>query len=485
MGWYADALVDVLDNYPANHPKRKALTDILNRLVNAIEKVQDKQTGLWYDVLNYTGEGKEKNYFEASASCQFVYAVAKGVRKGYIPEAKLAIAQKGYEGILAKFIKEENGQTNLYGTVKVSGLGGNPYRDGSFSYYMSEPVIVNDPKGVGAFLLAATEMELLPTLSIGKGKTVLLDHWFNSEMKKDITGVVKPYHYIWEEKDNNGYSLLGNVFNSYGVATKTLYEAPTAQNLKGADIYFIVDADNTADNPTPNYMQPKDAEAIYNWVKAGGTLVIFHNDKGNAEFEHFNQLPEKFGIHYNEDSYNRLSGTGYEFGAVYIPKGHEILGGLNKIYQKEISSITVKSPAVSKLQKDTLNIFAVAKVGKGTVFATGDPWLYNEYTDGRKLPLEFENFKAANSLVKWLIAQTKSSNEKGSFNKTLFTFCFSLFTVCFVKAQDVVADNMLLFQRYYGGWSKHYMEKAVNYNREYTAAEQAAINDEKTETMQP
>jgi unsaturated rhamnogalacturonyl hydrolase len=407
MGWYADALVDVLDNFPANHPKRKDLIDILNRLVNAIEKVQDKQTDLWYDVLNYNGEGKEKNYFEASASCQFVYAIAKGVRKGYLPESKLAIAKKGYDGILSKFIKEENGQTNLYGTVKVSGLGGNPYRDGSFSYYMSEPVIVNDPKGVGAFLLAANEMELLPTLSIGKGKTVLLDHWFNSEMKKDVTGTLKPFHYVWEEKDNNGYSLLGNVFNSYGVATKTLYEAPTAQNLKAADIYFIVDADNTTDNPTPNYMQPKDAEAIYNWVKAGGTLVIFHNDKGNAEFEHFNQLPEKFGIHYNEDSYNRQSGTGYEFGAVYIPKDNEILSGINKIYQKEISSITVKSPAVAKLQKDGINVFAVAKVGKGTVFATGDPWLYNEYTDGRKIPLEFENFKAANSLVKWLIAQSK------------------------------------------------------------------------------
>ncbi|MFX5785529.1 hypothetical protein ABTE36_23835, partial [Acinetobacter baumannii] len=59
------------------------------------------------------------------------------------------------------------------------------------------------------------------------------------------------------------------------------------------------------------------------------------------------------------------------------------------------------------LQKDSINVFAVAKVGKGTVFATGDPWLYNEYLDGRRLPLEFENFKAANSLVKWLIAQSK------------------------------------------------------------------------------
>ena len=96
MGWYADALVDVLDYFPTNHPKRKALIDILNRLVNAIEKQQDKTTGVWYDIMNYNGPGKEKNYFEASASCQFTYAIAKGVRKGYLPAAKMAIAQKAY-----------------------------------------------------------------------------------------------------------------------------------------------------------------------------------------------------------------------------------------------------------------------------------------------------------------------------------------------------------------------------------------------------
>jgi unsaturated rhamnogalacturonyl hydrolase len=198
MGWYADALVDALDFFPANHPKRKALIDILNSLVTAVEKQQDKETGLWYDVMNYNGPGKEKNYFEASASSQFVYAIAKGVRKGYLPAVKLAIAKKGYDGIVKKFIKVENGQTNLHGTVKVSGLGGSPYRDGSFEYYMSEPVIVNDPKGVGAFLLAASEMENLPTMSVGKNKTVLLDRYFNSEKRKDPGGALDYWHYTME-----------------------------------------------------------------------------------------------------------------------------------------------------------------------------------------------------------------------------------------------------------------------------------------------
>jgi unsaturated rhamnogalacturonyl hydrolase len=386
---------------------------ILKRFADAVKKVQDAKTGLWYDILNMpTAKG---NYFEASASCMFVITIAKAVRLGYLPASYLPVATKGYAGILKQFIETDaNGQTNLNGTVTVSGLGGNPYRDGSYEYYMSEKVIVNDAKGVGAFLQAANEMELQATLNTAKGKTVLLDDYFNAEKKKDITGVLKPYHYKWYEMYNNGFSFLGHVFNSYGVKTNTLSEAPTAKKLKDADIYLIVDADNATDNPTPNYMQSKDADEIYNWVKAGGVLVLLHNDKGNAEFDNFNKLGDKFGIHFNEDSYNRVTGSQYEEGKVLIPAGNPILPNVKKIYQKEICSFTLKSPAVARLKKDDLVIFATAKIGKGTVFATGDPWLYNEYTDGRKLPLEYENFKAANDLVSWIIKQVpgKGTNQK-------------------------------------------------------------------------
>jgi len=405
MAWYGMALVDVLENFPANHPGRDTLRAILQRFAAAIKKVQDPATGLWYDIINLP---KEKgNYLEASASSMFVCAIAKAVRLGHLPNTYLPVSQKGFAGILKEFVKTDaNGQTNLHGTVSVSGLGGNPYRDGSYAYYMSEPVVVNDPKGVGAFLQAANEMELLKTLPEGKGKTVLLDDYFNAEKKKDILGTVKPYHYKWYELYNNGFSLLGQIFKSKGVATQTLSEAPTAKNLRGSDIYLIVDADNTADNPTPNYVQPKDAEEVYNWVKGGGVLVLLHNDKGNAEFEHFNLLAEKFGIHFNEDSRNRVIGNEYSGGKIDILAGNPILPSVKKIYQKEISSITLKAPAKALLTKDDGTvIFAVTKIGKGTVFATGDPWLYNEYTDGRKLPAEYQNFPAAQQLVSWLIKQ--------------------------------------------------------------------------------
>ncbi len=411
MAWYGMALVDVLEQFPDNHPKKDSLIKIFQRFAAAVQKVQDLSSGCWYDIINLP---KEKgNYLESSASSMFVCALAKAVRLGYLPAAYWSTIKKGYEGILKQFVATDaNGLTVLNGTVTVSGLGGNPYRDGSYAYYMSEKVITNDPKGVGAFLQCAVEMSRHEKLSIGKGKTVLLDDYFNSEKKKDITGTELPYHYKWYEQYNNGFSLLGDVFHRYGVQTQTLSAAPTVANLKSADIYLIVDADNTADNPTPNYMTPEYAETIYNWVKAGGVLVLLHNDKGNAEFEHFNLLPEKFGIHFIEDSKNKVPGNEYKFGGIDIPAGNAILPGVKKIYQKEVSPITVKAPAVAALTKEDFIVFATAKVGKGTVFATGDPWLYNEYTDGRKLPLEYENLKAANELVNWLIKQIPSKNAK-------------------------------------------------------------------------
>jgi len=403
MGWYSDAIVDALDYFPANHPKRQALIDILNRLVNAIEKQQDKTTGLWYDVMNYNGPGKEKNYFEASASCQFTYAIAKGVRKGYLPAAKLAIAKKAYAGIIKRFIKVENGQTNLHGTVKVSGLGGNPYRDGTFEYYMSEPVIVNDPKGVGAFLLASTEMEKLPTLSTGNGKTVLLDRYFNSEKRKDATGKDAYWHYVWEERSHPGFYTLGNIFERHGAKLSSLDVAPTAANLKNSSVYIIVDPDHKKDNPTPNFVSDNDVNAISEWVKAGGSLLLLANDSANCELKNFNKLASVFGVIYTDKSINMVKNDTYEQGVVYPGNGNSIFKTPKKMFLKELSVLNIKAPAKANTTKDGDVIIATAQFGKGKVLIVGDPWLYNEYVDGRKLPAEYENYKAAEDLVKWLL----------------------------------------------------------------------------------
>src|SRR6185312_10096240 len=165
----------------------KTLIEILVRLAATVQKYQEPKSGLWYQVVDKpTGRG---NYLEASASCMFTYALAKGVRKGYLPALYLAVAQKADQGILKQFVKaDSSGRMNLEGTVSVAGLGGNPYRDGSYEYYLSEKVATNDPKGVGAFLLASVEMETADKQPAGKGKTVTLDYYFNNELKKDATG---------------------------------------------------------------------------------------------------------------------------------------------------------------------------------------------------------------------------------------------------------------------------------------------------------
>ena len=407
MGWYSDALVDALDYFPATHPKRQALIDILNRLVNAIEKQQDKTTGLWYDVMNYSGPGKERNYFEASASCQFTYAIAKGVRKGYLPATKLAMAKKAYDGIVKQFIKVENGQTNLHGTVKVSGLGGDPYRDGSFEYYMSEPVIVNDPKGVGAFLLASYEMEMLPTQSVGMGKTVLLDRYFNSEKRKDATGKDVYWHYVWNERSHPGFYTLGWIFEKHGAKLSSLDVAPTAANLKKASVYIIVDPDHVKDNPRPNYVADKDIKTISDWVKGGGTLLLMANDSSNCELKNFNMLSGAFGITFTDKSINMVKNDTYEQGVVYPGDKNTIFMTPSKMFLKELSVLNLKSPAIANTVKDGDIIIATATLGKGKVLAVGDPWLYNEYVDQRKLPAEYENYKAAEDLVKWLLTTKK------------------------------------------------------------------------------
>jgi len=405
MGWYIMALVDVLDNFPENHPQRKELLAILNRTATAAVKVQDSKSGVWFDILDLPA--KKGNYLESSASSMFVYGLAKGVRKGWLPQTFMAAANKGYAGLKKEFIEKAGDErVNLTKTVSVSGLGGKPkYRDGSFEYYISEKVITNDPKGVGAFICAAAEMEIAASPKTGKGLTVTVDNFFNNEYMTGPTGDKIPFHYLWEEDDNNGFSLLGKVFNDAGVKTATLKAAPTLANLKGSNIYIIVDPDTEKETANPNFMNADHATQISEWVKAGGVLVLLLNDVGNCEITKFNVLPESFGIKFNEDSRNKVQGANFEQGAIKIPVGNTIFKTAKKVYIKEISTIVAKTPAVSALTDNGDVIIATAKYGKGTVFAVGDPWFYNEYIDGRKLPAEFENYKATNDLVNWLIKQ--------------------------------------------------------------------------------
>lgn len=237
---------------------------------------------------------------------------------------------------------------------------------------------------------------------------VVLDNFFNNEKKENKdTKVLESWHYTWNDTTNGGFSLLGEIFTKKGAEISSLTTAPTKKDLKNANIYIIVDPDidKEAYGGKANLIDATSIKNLVNWVKKGGVLVLLSNDNGNSEFEHFNQLTGEFGIHFNDDSYNRVKGREFQQGAVNVPAGNEIFSA-QKLYMKEVSTMNVKTPAKAILSAEGKNIAAIAKVGKGTVFALGDPWCYNEYIDGKKLPADFTNFKGTEEWVNWLLKQT-------------------------------------------------------------------------------
>ncbi|HTF96850.1 MAG TPA: glycoside hydrolase family 88 protein [Cellvibrio sp.] len=156
MGWYAMALVDTLDYFPQNHPKRNELIRLLNQLAEALLKVQHS-SHLWYQV---TDQGNRYgNYLETSGSAMFAYAFAKGYNKKYLPEKYKTIASDIFNSLVKLHTQlDEKGLLHLTNTCGSAGLGGDPYRTGTFDYYVSEAIRTDDPHGMGPFLFAGIEI---------------------------------------------------------------------------------------------------------------------------------------------------------------------------------------------------------------------------------------------------------------------------------------------------------------------------------------
>jgi unsaturated rhamnogalacturonyl hydrolase len=159
IGWYAMAMVDVLDFFPKDHPARHEIIGTFNKLCHGVLKHQDPASGLWWQVVDQGA--RPGNYLEASASSMFVYAMAKGVNRGYLSHDYIPVILKGYRGITRKLVGPgTDGGVSLMQCCSVAGLGFG--RDGSFAYYIKEPIVDNDLKGVGPFILAGLEVQQLP-----------------------------------------------------------------------------------------------------------------------------------------------------------------------------------------------------------------------------------------------------------------------------------------------------------------------------------
>jgi unsaturated rhamnogalacturonyl hydrolase len=251
---------------------------------------------------------------------------------------------------------------------------------------------------------------LLAALAVNaqiKPAKVTIDCFFNHESRNNAEGKPERFHYLWEETDQQGFSIFGKIFTDLGAKLSSLEVAPTAQNLNGTDIYIIVDPDNLKDNPKPNYIESSSIAAIKEWVSQGGVLVLMGNDSSNCDLNHLNHLASNFGITFSSRNRNMVKGHDFETGSVLMPDKNYVFKTTKKAYLKEISVLEVKSPATALISMGKDVIMAVARYGRGTVFAVGDPWLYNEYTNGKNIPAEYENLQAGKELAKWLIEQTK------------------------------------------------------------------------------
>lgn len=156
-GWYMMAMIDVLDYLPEDHPGRQSIIEILNKLSEALLKVRDEKTGLWYQVLDRGGD--EGNYLEASGTAMFIYTFAKGAKMGYLDKRYLEIAEKAFDSMVENMVKTgDDGLPVLTNTCGACGLGGDPYREADYHYYITEKQIDNDQKGVAPFILAAIEL---------------------------------------------------------------------------------------------------------------------------------------------------------------------------------------------------------------------------------------------------------------------------------------------------------------------------------------
>ena len=161
LGWYVMAMTEVLEALPEDYARRQEVINLLQKTMTEVVKHQDKKTGVWYDVLDVKDE---RNYLEASCSAMFAYVLLKGSRMGWLDESFKQAGIRAFKGIVKEFVRVNADKTiSLTRCCEVSGLGpdNNRRRDGSFEYYISEPIRDNDAKGVGPFIWVALEMERL------------------------------------------------------------------------------------------------------------------------------------------------------------------------------------------------------------------------------------------------------------------------------------------------------------------------------------
>jgi len=162
IGWYTVGLVDTIGYMDRSQPDLKAqLITIFRKTIEGLEQYIDPAKHMFWQVVDQGG--REGNYLETSGSAMIAYAMMKGARLGYTDRRFAEVGKNVFDGICAEYLTETDGKLNLGGICLMAGLGpeDKPHRNGTFEYYISEPVVENDAKGTGPFVMAYTEVKRL------------------------------------------------------------------------------------------------------------------------------------------------------------------------------------------------------------------------------------------------------------------------------------------------------------------------------------
>lgn len=164
IGWYTVGLVDAIGYFGNDKPNLRAkLITIFRKTIEGLEQYIDPEKHMLWQVVDQGG--REGNYLETSGSAMIAYAMMKGARLSLIDRRYAAVGEEIFNGICKEYLTERDGELNLGGICLMAGLGPKykPERDGTFEYYISEPVVENDAKGTGPFIMAYTEVKQLKT----------------------------------------------------------------------------------------------------------------------------------------------------------------------------------------------------------------------------------------------------------------------------------------------------------------------------------
>ena len=351
--FYAYDLLQAVDRLPIGYHHRRGLTEALNKTLSALIARHNNQ-----EVWQTPNQSTQILFLNA-------HIVAHGVRLGAFAQSDAALAQRMAEA-----------------AQHAAGV-----------------------QDTGARLLAESEAQQVSTQSIGQGKTVTVDAWFNAETRTTAAGNKELFAYKWEDSTDTGLSFFGHGLERYGVQLDSLRVAPTAASLSSSQIYLLA-APVTAGSPSGSHsLSRADSDALEAWVKDGGVLLLIADATHNRDVTKLNSLSERFGMHFSATT--QASANGASQGLIQIPADSGVFSKTYQVQMKDACTLTLGPLAHPVLKDGTDTLIAVSSVGRGTVVAVTSPWLANASMDGRTTQPTFNNFPAAVDLAGWLLKQTQ------------------------------------------------------------------------------